>query len=224
MSKKKNKKLHDISDAVQNTLDDILNSDDMIVNDDFDNDMVDNTDDLPKMKMTKDHNYAKMKGEAEEKAKKTINNLLRFYLSEDFIEQDEYVKAKMRIEQMTLSSLIFQMEAGEKAIITLLEKIDSGDMQARMFEVLGTLQKSMLDVIKSQTMYLVAAEESAKKLSRDIDYFKNKQLPGSNKGQIESGNKHRGQKELMKNIQSEINPNEIDDENIEEIDYEEDDS
>jgi Na+-transporting NADH:ubiquinone oxidoreductase subunit NqrA len=76
-----------------------------------------------------------------------------------------------------------------------------------MFEVLGTLQKSMLDIIKSQTMYLVAAEESVKKLSRDVEVFtdrKNKKLNQSNQASGQVSNINRGTKSLMEEIQNEI--------------------
>src|ERR1035438_5563380 len=80
---------------------------------------------------------SEMKGRAEIKAKKTIMSLMKFYLSADIIEEDEYVKAKQHIDEMTLSSLLFQLEAGEKALVTLLETIDDGELGPRMFEVLA---------------------------------------------------------------------------------------
>jgi hypothetical protein len=102
---------------------------------------------------------------------------------------------------------MFQLETAEQALVTLLRTIDSGELAPRMFEVLGTLQKSMLDIIKSQTMYLVAAEESVKKLSRDVEVFtdrKNKKLNQSNQASGQVSNINRGTKSLMEEIQNEI--------------------
>ena len=112
----------------------------------------DDTEGLPPMKPVQDRDYGSMKSKAQAKATKTIDSLMKFYLSEEIIEDEEYIRAKKRIDEMTLSSLIFQLEAGEKALVTLLETIDSGELAPRMFEVLATLQKSMLDIIKSQTI------------------------------------------------------------------------
>jgi hypothetical protein len=148
-----------------------------------------------------------MKQGSADKAKKTITALMKFYLDEDIIEQDEYVKARKKIDEMTLSSLMFQLETAEQALVTLLRTIDIGELAPRMFEVLGTLQKSMLDIIKSQTMYLVAAEESVKKLSRDVEVFtdrKNKKLNQSNQASGQVSNINRGTKSLMEEIQNEI--------------------
>ena len=119
---------------------------------------------------------------------------------------------------MTLSSLMFQLEAGEKALVTLLRTIDSGELSPRMFEVLGTLQKSMLDIIKSQTMYLVAAEESVKKLSRDIDVFNEKKSKNLSSGEEGPTNVNRGTKNLMQQIQDDIKPDDIEDVDAEDVD------
>jgi len=113
-------------------------------------------------------NYTELKSTATKKAQKTITALMKFYLDADIIEKDEYIAAKKQMDEMTMSSLIYQLNAGEKALTTLLETIDSGELAPRMFEVLATLQKSMLDIIKSQTMYLMAAEEGTKRIARDL--------------------------------------------------------
>jgi hypothetical protein len=152
-------------------------------------------------------NYTELKAGASKKAQKTITSLMKFYLDADIIEKDEYIKAKKQMDEMTMSSLIYQLQAGEKALTTLLETIDSGELAPRMFEVLATLQKSMLDIIKSQTMYLMAAEEGTKRIARDIEIYQQR----ANQSEIEgaggdTGNKNiqRGTKDLMAAIQAGI--------------------
>jgi hypothetical protein len=187
---------------IRSSLDDILNDSDGI------DSPIDATE-LSPIRRPDPFDYTKKKNDASFQAKKTINTLLKFYLSEDIINNDEYVKAKMKIEEMTLSSLIFQMETAERAITTLLQQIDDGDVSPRMFEVLGTLQKSMLDIIKSQTMYMMATEEGVKKLARDYDvYSERKNLKGGEDVKKIEGptNVNRGTKNLMMQIQNEIAP------------------
>jgi len=164
-------------------------------------------------------NYTELKSGATKKAQRTITSLMKFYLDADIIEQDEYIKAKKQMDEMTMSSLIYQLQAGEKALTTLLETIDSGELAPRMFEVLATLQKSMLDIIKSQTMYLMAAEEGTKRIARDIEIYQQRQ----NQSEIEgaggdSSNKNiqRGTKDLMAAIRAGIDgANEEDIEDVE---------
>lgn len=149
--------------------------------------------------------YSQIKDRAHAKAVRTIDSLLKFYLSEEIIEEEEYIKAKVDMDKLALSKLVFLMETSEKSIITLMNTIDSGDMDSKMFEVLGALQKTLLDIIKSQTMFMIASEESMKRLSRDIDVYGKE----SSKKRIESktgvnankGITTRGTKDLMRALQ-----------------------
>lgn len=160
-------------------------------------------------------NYKDIKDKSTEKAKKTINSLMKFYLDADIIEKDEYIQAKKKMDEMTMSSLIYQLQAGERALTTLLETIESGELAPRMFEVLATLQKSMLDIIKSQTMYLMAAEESTKRIARDIEIYKKRddtrEIEESG-GDAGDRNIQRGTKDLMAAIQAGIKSGTVEDE------------
>lgn len=199
-NKDRHRQVNNTRQQLDDSLENLLNDDGLLEND------TDNDHGLPQVTPNQSHDYISMKTNAATKAKKTIGALMKFYLDEDIIEHDEYVQARKRIDEMTLSSLMFQLETAEQALVTLLRTIDSGELAPRMFEVLGTLQKSMLDIIKSQTMYLVAAEESVKKLSRDVEIFtdrKNKKLNNSQDSK-EIGHVNRGTKHLMQDIQEGI--------------------
>lgn len=128
--------------------------------------------------------YEKIQEKTYKRATKTIDSLLKFYLSEDIIEEEEYIRAKIEIDKLSLSKLLFLMETSERSIKRLMETIDDGELHPRMFEVLGGLQKTLLDIIKSQTMFMVASEESMKRLSRDVDIY----------GKDSSKDKIKGQK------------------------------
>ncbi len=152
--------------------------------------------------------YTAVKSSAETQAKKTITALMKFYLDADIIENDEYVKAKKKMDEMTMASLVYQLQAGERALTILLETIEDGELSPRMFEVLATLQKSMLDIIKSQTMYLMATEESNKRIARDIEVYRkntNKTQIEEAGGDVKDANVQRGTKDLMRMIQMGIN-------------------
>jgi hypothetical protein len=159
-------------------------------------------------------NYGDMKTGAERQAKKTITSLMQFYLDAEIIEKDEYLMAKKKMDEMTMSSLVYQLKAGERALTTLLETIEGGELAPRMFEVLATLQKSMLDIIKSQTMYLMATEESTKRIARDIELYKKRENDDEiNRvgGNNSSANIQRGTKDLMNQIQAGIQQADIED-------------
>lgn len=168
------------------------------------------TPELPRVRAENTQAAGLMK--AKGKAKKVMNNLLKFYLSEEIIEEHEYIKAKADLDEYALSMLIRQMQNSEIAIGTLMDTINEGDVSPRMFEVLSDLQRTLLDIIKSQTMYMVAIEENAKKISRDIDVYHGGSNTGSNQNK-QSGVKSRGTKDLMRALQDTL-----DEENIQDVD------
>ena len=193
-----------MNDKAKNTL--RLSIDDILSNSNIPDEITIPNDDqgtLP-VKQKKKPNYAVIKDLAHRKAKRTLDGLFKFYLSEEIISQEEYISARSTLSESELSKMIFLMETSELMIITLMEQIDDGDMQPRMFEVLATLQKSLLDVVKAQTMYMVAAEETAKKLAREIDIFKPDKSASLDKGKSNGSPtgsiSTRGQKDLMRAI------------------------
>jgi hypothetical protein len=161
---------------------------------------------LPAFQLNEPIDYDEMKASSMNKSKKMMNSLLKFYLSQELIDQNEYIQAKAKLEMLTLSNLLQQMQYSERAITTLMRTIDTGEVTPRMFEVLAGLQKTMLDIMKHQTLHMMAAEENMKKLKRDIDVYGNESGTSESKPtkKIESGNVARGTRNLMKEIQAEL--------------------
>jgi hypothetical protein len=154
--------------------------------------------------------YVETKSRSTNQAKTLMNSLLKFYLSEDLINKNEYIKLKAKTDVMTMAGLINQMQIAEHAITTLMRTIDSGEFTPRMFEVLGGLQKTMLDIMKHQTLHMMAAEENMKKLKRDIDIYSD-QTDTPKQITTGGGNVNRGTRNLMKEIQAELgNEEEVD--------------
>jgi hypothetical protein len=209
-----NKNINDQADQIRRELDDLIGDNDTIEN------VIETDPQLPAVEQPQLPSFAKLKDNATKKAQKTITSLMKFYLDEDIIEKDEYIQAKKKIDEMTMSSLIYQLQAGERALTTLLQTIEDGELQPRMFEVLATLQKSMLDIIKSQTMYLMAAEEGAKRLSKDIELYRKREdrreIQEASGGMPTNDTVQRGTKDLMRMIRQGID----DTDQIEDIEIE----
>lgn len=162
--------------------------------------------DLPRM------DYVTVKTASVKSGQKLMKSLLSLYLSQDIIENNEYIQLKARIDEMTLSSLMFQMQTAEHALTTLLRTIDGGELHPRMFEVLGGLQKTMLDIMKHQTLHLHAMEEGAKKLKHDIDIYKDDTIETTATiSKPSDGHLSRGTKSLMREVQGEITDIDIED-------------
>ena len=204
MSEEKKKNISEQADQIRRELDDLIGDTNVL---DVETDPVDLPMKQPRADIVPRVSYEELKSGATKKAAKTITALMKFYLDADIIEKDEYIQAKKQMDEMTMSSLIYQLQAGERALTTLLQTIDDGELAPRMFEVLATLQKSMLDIIKSQTMYLMASEESTKRIARDIEIYKKRddvrEIEDSG-GSTENKNLQRGTKDLMAAIQAGI--------------------
>lgn len=218
MSEDKKKNISEQADQIRRELDDLIGDTGTL---DVEQDPSDLPIKQPRTDIAPRVSYEELKSGASKKASKTITALMKFYLDADIIERDEYIQAKKKMDEMTMSSLIYQLQAGERALTTLLQTIDDGELAPRMFEVLATLQKSMLDIIKSQTMYLMASEESTKRIARDIEIYKKrddvKEIEASG-GDKENKNLQRGTKDLMAAIQAGIKSVPNDDiEDVEEI-------
>lgn len=185
------------NDPLRKSIDDLLN-------DDSSNLPASSGGGLPAFQLNEPIDYDEMKVSSMNKSKKMMNSLLKFYLSQDVIDNNEYIQAKAKLEMMTLSNLIQQMQYSERAITTLMRTIDTGEVTPRMFEVLAGLQKTMLDIMKHQTLHMMAAEENMKKLKRDIDVYSNPTDEQKPKLQGGGGNVVRGTRNLMKEIQAEL--------------------
>ena len=211
MSEEKKKNISEQADQIRRELDDLIGDTGML---DVESDPVDLPMKQPRTDLAPRISYEELKSNATKKAQKTITALMKFYLAEDIIEKDEYISAKKKMDEMTMSSLVYQLQAGERALTTLLQTIEDGELAPRMFEVLATLQKSMLDIIKSQTMYLMATEESAKRISRDIEIYKKRddvrEIEESG-GSLDNSVVQRGSKDLMRMIRNGIDDSEIED-------------
>ena len=196
------KSINEQADDIRRELDDLIGDNSNI------EDVIETDPQLPAVERPQLPSFTDLKGSATKKAQKTITSLMKFYLDEDIIEKDEYIQAKKKIDEMTMSSLIYQLQAGERALTTLLQTIEDGDIAPRMFEVLATLQKSMLDIIKSQTMYLMAAEEGAKRISKDIELYRKREdrreIEAATGTNTPGDTTQRGTKDLMRMIRQGI--------------------
>lgn len=218
MSEGKKRSISEQADEIRKELDFLIGDDESL---DIESDPSDLPVETRPTALVRTVDYGELKEKATNKAKKTISSLMKFYLDADIIEKDEYIQAKKKMDEMTMSSLIYQLQAGERALTTLLETIDGGELAPRMFEVLATLQKSMLDIIKSQTMYLMAAEESTKRIARDIEIYRKRDDQReieSSGGDTTNGNVQRGTKDLMAAIQAGLKNNA--EEDIEDVEVE----
>ena len=138
--------------------------------------------------------------QSRQKAKSVMESLLRVYLSENFISKSEYAQAKVNLDSMTLGSIMNQLEISQRAINVLMENIEIGDVNPKLFDSLGKLQGTFIDLVRTQTTYIMNASDEYEKLALDKDTTVD--ASPSTAKEISSGFKSSSQKDLMRLIRN----------------------
>jgi hypothetical protein len=160
---------------------------------------------LPKLKSIAPLNYDEVKIESDRKASDIVESVILMYLPADFVKEQDYVYQKMEVDKLTVSNLLFQMKTAEHAIKKLLEEIDSGSPQARHFEVLASLQKSKMEIVKHLAAFMVTMETNYKNLTYDwktvVDKTQDVLPESTDPNDDHNTTKFRGTKGLMSLVQ-----------------------
>ena len=120
----------------------------------------------------------------------------------------EYVQAKVNLDSMTLGKIMNQMEVSEAAIQVLMDNIRMGDVNPKLFDALGNLQRTFIDLVKTQTAYIENAEIEYKKIAQEKEISPDDIIEGSSRNEISSGGlKSSNQRELMQMIRNTVDAN-----------------
>ena len=134
------------------------------------------------------------------KAKGVMEALLKVYLSDNFISKSEYAQAKVNLDAMTLGNIMNQMEISQRAINILMDNIEIGDINPKLFDALGKLQETFIDLVRTQTTYIMNASDEYEKLALDKDTVAD--ASPSTAKEISTGFKSSSQKDLMRLIRN----------------------
>ena len=187
-------------EIVRDSISDLLMENDI----DLNSDISDNTLTFQK---TQTINYydggALMK--AKGKAEKVMNTLLKLYMSDGFISKSEYIQAKVNLDSMTLGKIMNQMEVSEAAIQVLMDNIQMGDINPKLFDALGNLQRTFIDLVKTQTAYIENAEMEYRKIAQEKEVSADDVIEKDSRNEISSGGlKSSNQRELMQLIRNTV--------------------
>ena len=142
---------------------------------------------------------------AKAKAEKVMNTLLKLYMSDGFISKSEYIQAKVNLDSMTLGKIMNQMEVSEAAIQVLMDNIQMGDVNPKLFDALGNLQRTFIDLVKTQTAYIENAEIEYRKIAQEKEISPDDVIERETKNEISTGGlKSSNQRELMQLIRNTV--------------------
>lgn len=185
-------------EIIRDSIADLLEENDINIQDDIDA----NTLTFQRTPSTISVYDASVMEKSKQKAEKIMGTLLRLYMTDGFISRNEYVIAKSNLDSMTLGKIMNQMEVSERAIQMLMENIEMGDVNPKLFDALGNLQRTFIDLVKTQTNYISIAEEEYRKIASEKD---NDDTPVTTAQESSSGTvRSSNPKDLMRLIRSAV--------------------
>ena len=134
------------------------------------------------------------------KAEKIMKSLLRVYVSDGYITKSEYLQAKENLDSMTLGKIMNQMEVSERAINVLMSNLELGDVNPKLFDALGNLQRTFIELVKTQTNYITNAQNEYERISLDNNEIT--EVSATADEVSTGGIKSNSQKDLMRLIRS----------------------
>ena len=188
--------MSDNKDIIRDSIADLLSDNDVNLIDDIDSQTLT----FNKVPSTVSKSEMITLEQSRSKAKGVMEALLKVYLSDNFISKSEYAQAKVNLDAMTLGNIMNQMEISQRAINILMDNIEIGDINPKLFDALGKLQGTFIDLVRTQTTYIMNASDEYEKLALDKDTVAD--ASPSTAKEISTGFKSNSQKDLMRLIRN----------------------
>jgi len=152
-----------------------------------------------------DVNFDDLKILCESDARIMLNNAIAFIIPPDMIENNAYLKNKLEVDVMSLAGMIYQLRTNEVMQKALIDQINLGMVNARMFEVFSGMSKTVGELNKQLIQTVEAIKETYKTFREEVKEKRTEALgPGtSSNGLLTTGEGHvvtRGTKELINNV------------------------
>ena len=155
-----------------------------------------------------DVDFTVLKERCELEARVMINNAIAFMLPPDMIENNEYLQNKLEVDIISLSGMIYQLRTNEVMQKALIDQVNAGMVNPRMFEVFGQLSKIIGELNKQLIQTVEAIKETYKTFKSDIREQRTEALGPQSQGPMgmittgEGGVITRGTKELIRKVKS----------------------
>lgn len=150
-----------------------------------------------------------VKSEVEAEARAIMESLSKFYNDMESLPEDSYIRHKQKIDALSISTMAFQIRTAQHAISKLVEEIDSGRMEPRLFEVLAQLQNQIMQMPKNFSNYMTQMEKNYKGLKDESENIKKQsELQFDAEGNLIQNPENmealkvRGTRSLMENLQT----------------------
>ena len=140
-----------------------------------------------------------------------MESLSRFFNGGEEMDETSYIRHKQKIDALSISTMALQIRTAQHAIAKLMDEIDSGVTDPKMFAVLAQLQNQIMQMPKNFSDYMSQMESNYKSLKKEEDVINSSgDLKIDSEGNIieeaetEGKLKVRGTKSLMESLQATI--------------------
>ena len=153
-----------------------------------------------------DVNFDELKLKCEVDARIMITNAISFIIPQDMIENNQYLQNKLEVDVISLASMIYQLRTNEVMQKALIDQVNLGMVNARMFEVFSGMSKTIGELNKQLIQTVEAIKETYKTFREDVKEKRTEALGPSSQGptgMLTTGDGSvvtRGTKELINNV------------------------
>jgi len=150
-------------------------------------------------------NFDELKLKCEIDARIMITNAITFMIPEDMIENNQYLQNKLEVDIMSLAGMIYQLRTNEVMQKALIDQVNLGMVNARMFEVFAGMSKTIGELNKQLIQTVEAIKETYRAFREDVKEKRTEAIgPGTRiNGMLTTGDGSvvtRGTKELINNV------------------------
>ena len=148
-----------------------------------------------------DVNFVELRKKCEGEAKLMLKKSIKFIVPADMLKSDKYLKDKLKLDILTLGGMIYQLRCNEVMQKALIDQINLGLVNAKMFEVftqmsktVGDLNKQLIQTIEAiKLTYMTYKDEIREKQTETFGAAPQTGLLTSGNGMVIT----RGTKELI---------------------------
>ena len=150
---------NDLGKELKDSLDDLVNQS-----------LASNDNELPDIEVTTvaPLNLADITDKARKKAQKTVLSCLKLYFDEKMISKNDFLQAKSAVATSNIMTLFQQLKMSEHMMNKLINEMDNGNMQPRMFEVATSVQNTIIELLKNTQLHIISMQEDFKRVKQEL--------------------------------------------------------
>jgi len=113
-------------------------------------------------------NLAEVDNQTKTKAQKIVLSCMQLYFDAKIISQNEFMAAKAAVTTSNIKTLFRQIRISEHMVDKIVNGIDAGDMNPRLFEVAGQLQGNIIDMLKNVQLHVISMQEEFRRMQGEL--------------------------------------------------------